>query len=507
MCIRDWLEAVLQSQDALLEEHRALAEAHRRDLEEVQFLRRTREQMETEFAALTNRVQQTQASLTLSEQALQEANDKADYLFFRLDLSYHNLLSFADSGLGGLYRGVAWLYKLFTGQRGRSTAYEGLLSDAAEHFSQYERPAASRDQTRMRLLANIMRYVIAHPVASFRGFSLPRLKRALDFFLGSDRRDVATWVNRRFPAPDELEAISMLPELEEGLDSLELKFTPCAQPRVSIVVPVFNQYRTTMFCLRSLLEHSGDVAYEVILADDASTDDTATIEQRVEGIKVRRGSANLGFVGNCNAGAELASGEYLLFLNNDTGLTEGWLSALVRTLDEHASAGVVGPKFLSGDGTLQEAGGIVWNDASGWNYGRADDPGEPSYNYLREVDYVSGACLLVRHKLWRELGGFDTRYAPAYYEDTDLCFAAREAGYLVLYQPASAVFHFEGVSNGTDLESGIKQHQIENQSVFASKWQAVLRRDHFPSGQCVFQARERSRYRRCILVIDHCVPS
>ncbi len=500
-------DCLLKRHDALLEEHRALADAHRRDEEELQFLRKNREQLRSDLAVSTERADQLQASLALNEQELKEANDKADYLFFRLELSYHNLLSFAESGLGGLCRGVAGFYKLVTGQRGQSTAYEGVLRDAAEHFSQYQRPAPSSDVTRMRLLANVVRYVFAHPVASLRGFSLARLKRAIDFFLGSDRRDVAIWVNRRFPKRNELEVMSMLPELEEGLDSLELKFRPCAQPRVSIIIPVFNQYRMTMFCLRSLLEHSADVAYEVILADDASTDDTATIEQRVEGIKVKRGSANLGFVRNCNAGAELATGEYLLFLNNDTGLTDGWLSSLVRTLDQHPGAGVVGPKFLCGDGTLQEAGGIVWDDASGWNYGRMDDPGEPAYNYLREVDYVSGACLLVRCSLWQKLDGFDTRYAPAYYEDTDLCFAAREAGYLVLYQPTSVVFHFEGVSNGTDLKSGIKQHQIENQKAFASKWQTVLRRDHFPSGQSVFQARDRSRYRRTILVIDHYVPS
>jgi glycosyltransferase involved in cell wall biosynthesis len=162
--------------------------------------------------------------------------------------------------------------------------------------------------------------------------------------------------------------------------------------------------------------------------------------------------------------------------------------------------------LLFADGRLQEAGGILWRDASGWNFGRADDPDRPAYNYRKEVDYVSGACLVVRRELWEELGGFDERFAPAYYEDADLCFAARAAGYRVVYQPAARVFHFEGLSNGTDLDAGVKQHQVTNQSVFAEKWGAVLEREHFPNAEHVIWARDRSAQRRCVLFIDHYVP-
>jgi GT2 family glycosyltransferase len=475
-------DSLLAEHDDLIVEHKALAAAHKRDNEELEKLRGLAD-------------------------TLHETTAKADYLFHQLDYSYEKLLAFADSGLGRIYQLVARVYKLLTLRRGQSTAYEDILGDAAEHFKDYDKQLSSDRTTRFRLLLDVIGYVAANPAGSRKSFSIPRLKRALSVFLKADRDGLALWVNQRFPTRASLEIQSVVPELGEDLDDLELAFPVFEKPRVSIIVPVYNQYRMTMFCLRSVLEHSGDVDYEIILADDASSDLTAGIEQRVLGITVARAEGNLGFVRNCNAGAARARGDYLLFLNNDTSVTTGWLSSLVKVLDERPDAGIVGPKLLFGSGELQEAGGIIWDDASGWNYGRMDDASKPEYNYVKETDYVSGACLLVRASLWLQLGGFDERYVPAYYEDTDICFAAREAGFSVMYQPASRIFHFEGVSNGTDLESGIKQHQVDNQANFLDKWQAVLQRDHFPNGEHVFRARDRSRNKRTVLVIDHYVPS
>ncbi|MEL7046321.1 MAG: glycosyltransferase [Pseudomonadota bacterium] len=278
-----------------------------------------------------------------------------------------------------------------------------------------------------------------------------------------------------------------------------------AEPRVSIIIPVYNDYRVTVNCLQTIHEHSGTTDYEIILADDCSTDLTQTVGERMRGIRVERTPENLRFVRNCNHAAKAARGDALLFLNNDTAVTEGWLEHLLRPLEDE-TVGVVGPKLLFADGKLQEAGGIVWDDASAWNFGRGDDPQAPAYNYVREVDYVSGACLLVRRSLWETLGGFDDRYAPAYYEDTDLCFAARDQGFRVLYQPESVVLHFEGVSHGSDVSSGLKQYQVTNAAKFLEKWREVLSAQHFPNGEKVPLARDRSRSKPCILVIDHYVP-
>src|SRR5262249_18375351 len=145
--------------------------------------------------------------------------------------------------------------------------------------------------------------------------------------------------------------------------------------------------------------------------------------------------------------------------NNDTTVTEGWLDALIGTFQTIPNTGLAGAKLIYPDGRLQEAGGIIWRDASGWNYGNGDDPDHPRFNFVREVDYCSGACIIVPRGLFDELGGFDSCYAPAYYEDTDLAFKIREAGRKVIYQPMARIIHHEGLTSGKSVNSGVKAHQ------------------------------------------------
>jgi glycosyltransferase involved in cell wall biosynthesis len=176
-------------------------------------------------------------------------------------------------------------------------------------------------------------------------------------------------------------------------------------------------------------------------------------------------------------------------------------------MEGDATIGIAGSKLVDPDGILQEAGGIIWSDGQGWNFGRFDDPEKPEYNYVKEVDYISGASIMVRRELWQRVGGFDERYVPAYYEDTDLAFEARRLGYRVVYQPRSVVVHFEGKSHGTSTSSGIKSYQVTNQKQFAAKWQELLKGEHFPAGTNIFRARDRSRDKKAVLVIDHYVPT
>lgn len=285
-----------------------------------------------------------------------------------------------------------------------------------------------------------------------------------------------------------------------------LSLPSCVQPLVSIIIPVHNQWSFTHSCLASIIKHSGDVPFEVIIADDLSTDETCLIDQVVRNVRVVRNQTNLGFLRNCNDAAKHAKGDYLLFLNNDTNVQAGWLAPLVALMEQDPSIGIAGSKLVYPDGMLQEAGGIIWQDASGWNFGWRDDPEKPTYNYVKDVDYVSGASLMVRRELWEKTGGFDERYIPAYFEDTDLAFQARSLGYRVVFQPKSVVAHFEGVSHGKDVSAGVKAYQETNKQKFRERWQDVLQRDHFPNGQHVFQARDRSRHKKTLLVIDHYVP-
>ena len=253
-------------------------------------------------------------------------------------------------------------------------------------------------------------------------------------------------------------------------------FTHWSPVDVSIIIPVYNHLEQTRACLDSIARStSPEIRYEVVVIDDASSDDTQAVLENGPGLVYLRNPQNLGFIGSCNRGASAARGAYLVFLNNDTVVTQGWLAALHETFQQIPEAGLVGAKLVYPDGRLQEAGGVIWGDASGANYGHSDDPEHPRYNFLREADYCSGACIMVPKPLFEELGGFDAHYSPAYYEDVDLAFKVRHAGHKVLYQPRARIIHHEGVSSGTNLDSGVKSFQRINQPKFRDRWQHRLK--------------------------------
>lgn len=276
-------------------------------------------------------------------------------------------------------------------------------------------------------------------------------------------------------------------------------------PMVSIVIPVYGKLAYTCACLASLAEHAGDVPFEVIVVDDASPDGSADALEGVQGLRLLRNTANLGFVGSCNAGAAAARAPWLVFLNNDTTVTAGWLEALLRTFEDLDGTGLAGSRLVYPDGRLQEAGGLVFSDGSGWNYGRFADPSDPRYGYARETHYCSGAAIMIERALFDRLGGFDARYAPAYYEDTDLAFKVREAGLKVIVQPASTVIHHEGVTSGTDTGSGIKRHQVINQATFRERWRTALAR--LPAPGTDVEAAVRAAPNGRVLVIDATTPA
>jgi GT2 family glycosyltransferase len=289
-----------------------------------------------------------------------------------------------------------------------------------------------------------------------------------------------------------------------SLPLTSLRFPTHQEVEVSIVIPVFNQLSFTHACLASLQAVQEQPHFEVIIVDDCSTDGTAKLVSQIPGIIYLRNETNSGFIVSCNLGADKARGKHLVFLNNDTVVKPGWLSALLDTFAEEPQAGIVGSKLIYPDGRLQEAGGIIWRDASGWNYGKSDDPDKPEYNYLRQVDYCSGAAVMIPKSLFHNLGGFDSRYAPAYYEDTDLAFKVRQAGYKVLYQPLSEVIHYEGATGGTDLSTGTKKHQEINRATFAKVWADELKTK--PTNGDVAFLRKAPPGRKNILVIDHHLP-
>lgn len=280
---------------------------------------------------------------------------------------------------------------------------------------------------------------------------------------------------------------------------------PCAdEPLASIVIPAHNHFPHTLTCLRALAACGDATPMEIIVVDDASGDDTALRLNGVRGIRVVTLKTNQGFIAASNAGAAIAQGRYLVFLNNDTAVQPGWLDALIGTFDANPSAGLVGAKLVYPDGRLQEAGAIVFDDGSAWNCGRFDDPRAPAWNFLREVDYCSGAAIAIGRELFAQLGGFDAHYAPAYYEDTDLAMKVRAYGLRVLYQPAAVVVHYEGVSSGTDEALGAKAYQRVNRRKFATRWAHALAAQPPPTTDIRIASEHRASRR--VLVIDACTP-
>lgn len=285
------------------------------------------------------------------------------------------------------------------------------------------------------------------------------------------------------------------------------KIPKCSDaPLVTIIVPAYNQWEYTRACIYSIIKSEPLLDCEIIIADDHSTDRTCKATEILPGVIVAKPQQNLGFLRNCNHAAKIARGKFIYFLNNDTQITPGAISTLIDLYEKHPDAGIIGSKLIYPNGRLQEAGGILWKDATGWNYGRNKDPSLPEYNYLKESDYVSGASLMISKELWINVGGFSEEFTPAYYEDCDLAYKVRAENKKVYYQPNSVVVHFEGVSNGRNTSTGIKAHQTINQGKFFEKWGKVLGAESFKSGQNLFSARDRSRNRKTVVFIDHYIP-
>lgn len=370
-------------------------------------------------------------------------------------------------------------------------------------------PVGSKRALFCRLLWTMVR----HPIIFFRNLTPRKIKKTLRMLRRGDMEGVKLLMRGKItgePAPSSLvmetPEIEKIEEREKTIDDYPVLQVPqWDDPTVSIVIPVYNQFEFTYHCVESILKNSGDVTYEILIANDCSTDLTTEIDKILPGVRCITNEQNLRFLRNCNHAAKFAKGKYILFLNNDTQVQDNWLQPLVTLIESADDIGLVGSKLIYPDGRLQEAGGILWRDGSAWNFGNRQNPALPQFNYVKQVDYISGAAIMLSRALWEEIGGFDETFVPAYCEDSDLCFTVRKMGYRVMYQPLSVVVHFEGVSNGTDTSSGQKKYQIENSKKFREKWAEELAK-HPDNGENVFQARDYSFGKKTLLMVDHYVP-
>ncbi len=303
-------------------------------------------------------------------------------------------------------------------------------------------------------------------------------------------------------APDYAGAVAHLNEMTAESQIVADDRTPVD---VSIVIPIYGQLNYTLNALHSLLQHKTRYSFEIIVGDDRSPDSSGEWLPKLTFIRYLLHEENGGFVLNCNRSSEIARGKTIVMLNNDVRVAPGWLDRMVDSFRQFPKAGLVGSKLFYPDGSLQEAGGIVWQDGSAWNYGRNDDPNRPRYCYARQMDYVSGCSIAVPMDLWREMKGFDPHFAPAYCEDVDLCFRIRQAGYETWFQPLSRIIHYEGKTSGTDTGQGVKAYQVTNMVKLYERWKDVLA-DHRPNAQEPWLERERKVKKR-VLIIDACNPT
>lgn len=288
--------------------------------------------------------------------------------------------------------------------------------------------------------------------------------------------------------------------LEQGT---VLDLTPPAHPQVSVLLVLHNRAELTLGCLESLVAQQG-VGLEVVIVDNASTDQTPALLGRLRGVRTIHSPENLGFLRACNAAARVARGDYLLFMNNDTVVRPGSVAAALDTITGDSSIGAVGARLVFPDGRLQEAGSIIWNDGSCLGYGRNDSPWLPAYGFERDVDFCSAAFLLTPRSRFAALSGFDQRFQPAYYEDADYCVRLWKSGARVVYDPRAIVTHVEFGSAASAARAVTMQ--LERRAAFVEAHRDWLRGQPAPAPARPRRASARSGARLRILMVDDRVP-
>lgn len=285
-------------------------------------------------------------------------------------------------------------------------------------------------------------------------------------------------------------------------DGTVLEFPQEQQPAISIVLVFFNQAHLSLLCLQSILDQA-DVTYEVVVVDNNSTDDTAKLLERLNNVTVIRNTDNAGFVKAVNQGVASCRGEYVLILNNDAMLEPKTLSSALTIFESEDKVGAVGAKIKLLDGSLQEAGSIIWNDGACLGYGRGADPLSGEFQFRREVDYCSGAFLLFSREIFNELGGFDEAYAPAYYEESDFCIRLQKRGLRIIYNPQSQITHYEFASSGG--LTGASKLQAAHREILCQRHAEFLASRYENNPDNALAARTNNNWPN-VLVIDDRVP-
>ena len=286
-----------------------------------------------------------------------------------------------------------------------------------------------------------------------------------------------------------------------------IKIKQSKNPDLSIIIPVYGKLDFLGRCLHSIQKAKTDVSFEVIVVDDCGPDSVSTkFNEKDNGFTIIKNKKNEGFTTTCNNGSKKAKGKYLCFLNSDAIVTDYWSDSLLNGFKLASNVGIVGPRLIFENGKLQESGGIVFSNGEAANIGREEKLDNSWFKYFKDVDYVSGAALTISSVDFQELGGFDKRFTPAYYEDTSLCLDMRhKLGKRVVVNPLSNVIHHEGATNGTDENSGFKKFMGINKEKFIEKHASDLL-NYGESFANIWWDRDKY-IKGNVLIIDQCIPT
>lgn len=251
-----------------------------------------------------------------------------------------------------------------------------------------------------------------------------------------------------------------------------------SKPRASILILTTNQPELLRTCLAALAADGSRTSREIILVLNAVADDLRAIAQTAAGVRIIDSPVNLGIPGGFNRARSCAHGEYLCFLHDDTVVAPGWLDRLVATLDERPEAGIVGGLVLNPDGSLQNAGSVLWRD--GWarlSWWGPSAPAPESFVDVDAVHTVASSFSMVRAATFDRIGGLDEALHPGYFTDVTLGMGIREQGQVVLLDPRARAVHHRSQST----EHGYRTFVIDrNHRYFCARWRATLDRDHEP---------------------------
>ena len=358
----------------------------------------------------------------------------------------------------------------------RTAAEEQIRARAAQRTSRARREAASATERVAKVAAQAARAPIVQAAPS-----VPIDEAAKLRFVENLRQELAVFLR----------------------SGQRLSFRADEAPDVSIVILLYNQAHFTYRCLRSVMTQAG-VKIEVVLVDNCSTDDTEKLLASLDNVRVLRNSSNVGFLLGVNQGAKEARGRNILLLNNDAFMRENALASALHTLESNGKIGVVGGKMILPSGRLQEAGSIIWSDASTVGYARDLLPNSGEAMFRRDVDYCSACFFLTPRALFERMGGFNLAYVPIYYEETDYCLRLWRDGLRVVYEPRAVVDHYETGTMPSDAAIALLRR---NRKFLRQRHSEVLQLRHLPPsrGNLLF-ARDHVNARRRLLVIENEVP-